>query len=44
MATLETTFTKGALDKAAHKGGATTRYRDARYSNLYLEVGARSQT
>ena len=44
MATLEMTFTKGALDKAAHAGGATTRYRDARYPNLYLEVGARSKT
>jgi len=44
MATQEMTFTKGALDKAAHKGGAATRYRDARYPNLYLEVGARSQT
>ncbi|MEL7468537.1 MAG: tyrosine-type recombinase/integrase [Pseudomonadota bacterium] len=44
MATVETTFTKGALDKAAHAGGAATRYRDARFPNLYLEVGARSKT
>lgn len=44
MATLEMTFTKGALDKAAHAGGAATRYRDSRYPNLYLEVGARSKT
>lgn len=44
MATLEMTFTKGALDKAAHTGGAATRYRDSRYPNLYLEVGARSKT
>lgn len=43
MATQEMTFTKGALDKAAHKGGAATRYRGARYPNLYLEVGARSK-
>lgn len=43
-ATLEMTFTKGALDKAAHAGGAATRYRDSRYPNLYLEVGARSKT
>jgi integrase len=38
------TFTKGALDKTVHAGGAATRYRDARYPNLYLEVGARSKT
>ena len=44
MATLEMTFTKASLDKAAHAGGAATRYRDARYPNLYLEVGARSKT
>ena len=44
MATLETTFTKGVLDKVAHQGGAATRYRDARYPNLYMEVGARSKT
>lgn len=44
MATQEMTFTKGALDKTAHAGGAATRYRDARYPNLYLEVGARSKT
>lgn len=44
MATQEMTFTKGALDKAAHMGGAATRYRDARYLNLYMEVGARSKT
>ncbi len=44
MATLEMTFTKGALDKATHTGGAATRYRDARYPNLYLEIGARSKT
>lgn len=44
MATLEMTFTKGALDKAAHTGGQATRYRDARYPNLYLEVGSRSKT
>lgn len=30
MATLEMSFSKGALDKAAHTGGAATRYRDAR--------------
>ena len=44
MATQEMTFTKGALDKAAHNGGQATRYRDARYPNLYLEVGTRSKT
>jgi hypothetical protein len=44
MATQEMSFTKGALDKAAHAGGAATRYRDARYPNLYLEVGTRSKT
>lgn len=44
MATLEMTFTKGTLDKTAHQGGQATRYRDARYPNLYLEVGARSKT
>lgn len=44
MATQEMTFTKGALDKTTHFGGAATRYRDARYPNLYLEVGARSKT
>ena len=44
MAPQEMSFTKGALDKAAQKGGAVTRYRDARYPNLYLEVGARSKT
>ena len=44
MATQEMSFTKGALDKAAHTGGSATRYRDARYPNLYLEVGTRSKT
>lgn len=44
MATAEMKFTKGALDDAAHLGGQATRYRDARYPNLYLEVGARSKT
>lgn len=44
MATLELSFTKGALDKAVHTGGAATRYRDTRYPNLYIEVGARSTT
>lgn len=44
MATQEMSFTKGALDKAAHAGGAAMRYRDARYPNLYLEVGTRSKT
>ncbi|MDP4034051.1 MAG: Arm DNA-binding domain-containing protein [Pseudorhodobacter sp.] len=44
MATQEMTFTKGALDKATHTGGAASRYRDARYPNLYLEVGPRSKT
>jgi len=44
MATQEMVFNKGALDKAAHQGGAATRYRDARYPNLYLEVGVRSKT
>jgi hypothetical protein len=29
---------------ATHTGGAATRYRDARYPNLYLEIGARSKT
>jgi hypothetical protein len=44
MATQEMSFTKGALDKAAHAGGAATRYRDFRYPNLYLEVDTRSNT
>jgi integrase len=44
MATAEIKFTKGALDDAPHLGGQATRYRDARYPNLYLEVGARSKT
>lgn len=44
MATQEMVFNKGALDKAAHQGGAATRYRDTRYPNLYLEVGVRSKT
>ena len=44
MATAEMKFTKGALDDAAHLGGQATRYRDPRYPNLYLEVGARSKT
>lgn len=44
MATQEMVFNKGALDKAAHQGGGATRYRDARYPNLYLEVGVRSKT
>jgi hypothetical protein len=44
MATAEMKFTKGALDDAAHTGGQATRYRDPRYPNLYLEVGARSKT
>jgi len=44
MATLEMTFTKVTLDKAAHKSGAATRYRGVRYPNPCLEVGPRSQT
>lgn len=44
MATKEIRFTQGALDGATHDGGQATRYRDARYPNLYLEVGARSKT
>lgn len=44
MATAEMKFTKGALDDAAHQGGQATRYRDPRFPNLYLEVGARSKT
>lgn len=44
MATAEMRFTEGALDKAAHLGGPATRFRDPRYPNLYLEVGARSKT
>lgn len=44
MATAEMKFTKGALDDATHLGGQATRYRDPRYPNLYLEVGARSKT
>jgi integrase len=44
MATAEMKFTKGALDDAAHLSGQATRYRDARYPNPYLEVGARSKT
>lgn len=44
MATAEMKFTKGALDEAAHIGGQATRYRDPRFPNLYLEVGARSKT
>lgn len=44
MATAEIKFTEGALDKAPHLGGPATRYRDPRYPNLYLEVGARSKT
>ena len=44
MATTEMKFTKGALDDAAHQGGQATRYRDPRFPNLYLEVGARSKT
>ena len=43
MATKELKFTKEALDKASHVGGAATRWRDARYPNLYLDVGARSK-
>ena len=43
MATKELKFTKDAIDKASHDGGAATRYRDARYPNLCLEVGARSK-
>lgn len=34
MATQEMSFTKGALDKAAHAGGAETRYRDARQPQM----------
>lgn len=44
MATAEMKFTKGAPDDAAHTGGQATRYRDPRFPNLYLEVGARSKT
>lgn len=44
MATTEIKFTKDALDKASHAGGAATRYRNPAYPNLYLEVGARSKT
>ena len=44
MAKQEMTFTKGALDEAAHEGGQATRYRNARYPNRYLEVGTRSTT
>ena len=44
MATPELTFTKGAFDKATHTGGQATLYRDARYPNLYLEVGTQSKT
>ena len=43
MATKELKFTKEALDKASHVGGAATCWRDARYHNLYLDVGARSK-
>lgn len=39
----EMTFTKGALDTAAHGGGAATGYRDARYPILCKEVGACSK-
>lgn len=44
MATKTLKFTQGALDATTHDGGQATRYRDARYPNLYLEVGARSKT
>ena len=44
MATKELTFSKKTLDAAEHLGGQATRYRDPRYPNLYLEVGARSKT
>lgn len=43
MATAEIKFTKGAPDKAAHTGGAASRYRNPAFPNLYLEVGARSK-
>lgn len=44
MATEEIKFKQGTLDDTKHLGGAATRYRDPRYPNLYLEVGARSKT
>ena len=43
MATVEMKFTKGALEDAAHLGGQATRYRDPRFPNLHLEVGAWSK-
>ena len=43
MATKELKFTKETLDKASHAGGAATRWRDARYPNLYHDVGTRSK-
>lgn len=44
MATQTITFTKGTLDKLKHSGSGTDRYRDARFPNLYMEVGAKTKT
>lgn len=43
MATQTIQFTKTKLDGIKHPSKGTERYRDARFANLYFEVGARTK-